>query len=279
MAVDPLALAFLREHPGDAARVLEPLPAPDVAAFLAGTAPAVAAPVINLLASQAAARCLENLPSAHTAAILEKLHADVAVMLLRRLAPDLRRLILGAMPARRAAALHMALRYPDAVVGSVMDAAVFAVREDLPVREVISAARIHGGTLQDHLFVVNDRKELVGVVDVMQVLVSDRSLRIEELATPPLHSFAARASLAGVRDDPAWDSYNLVPVVDHNRLLLGVVSRDTVNRALAARGAPAAGDAGELLDLLLAFAETVWTVCTDYLLQPDSGRRHVETRR
>lgn len=270
MIPDALALGFISRHPGDAARTLEPMEAGELGTFLAELPAREAASVMSHLLPQTAARCLSGLAAGTAAAIIDQLDADLAAMLLRRAELNARSAILAAVPAARAAALRLVIRFPDAVVGSVMDPEVPVVREDMLVKDAIAAIQVHGGRSTHYLFVIDRNKQLSGSVDFKKLLVADHDTPIHDLAQKPDYVFAARASLSSVRDHPAWQHLRSVPVVDRNGTFLGAVSRDCADEAVAFSGREVDGQE-DITDFVFAFIETIWGACAELFVHGESG--------
>lgn len=270
MNVDELSLHFVLEHPGDAARALEDLPIEEIAGFLGRLPEVSAGNLLALLPPQLAAACLAAQQPAVATAILAPLKTDLAAMLLRRIEPVARYQFLSNLPAARAAALRLALRYPEAVVGSVLDPDVLAFPRDTLVQTVIDAVRVRADALPDHIYVVDQGGGLAGVVDVKTLLVADADGRVGGLADPPRHVFSARASLLSVYGDAAWQDLRSVPVIDRSGLLLGSVSHDSVSKYYAATGETPQPAVSDLADLMYALAETVWDACAEIFVRSEN---------
>jgi magnesium transporter len=271
MSTDTLSLSLIRNHPRDAARTLEQIDAEELAPFLSRLPPADGARVLHLLTPQNAAQCLGLLAPEASARMLEKMSTDIAAVLLRRLDRDIRQAVLAAAGTARSAAFRLALRYPEAVVGSVLDADVLAVTANTPVEEVRTILQKRGGPLEDHLYVINDRQRLVGVVEIKRLLIAESGRRIQELSAPPEIVFSARSSLLSVRNDPVWARISSAPVVDHNGVLLGGLSHHAVEVAVA--GDSRVHDAEDALGALFSFAESLWGAFVELFARDDSRPR------
>lgn len=277
MSADTLCLQFIRTHPRDAARTLEQLDVGEVAQFLARIPPEDAGRLVRLLVPQAGARCLATMGTHAAGAVLDHLQTDIAAVLLRRMERDRRRELLGAAGARKSAALRIALRYPDGVVGSVLDPDVFAVTANMRVSAVVALLQEQPDRQDDFLFVIDDRQHLVGAVEIKRLLRADAAARIQELSGPSVHIFHARESLASVRSHPIWSRLNLVPVVDHSGLLLGGISRDAVG--IAQSDGPRTGEPEDVIGTLFSFAGALWGGFADLFAGDGSADRRREPGR
>lgn len=270
MSTDALALSLVRNHPRDAARAVAQLQATELAPFLFRLPPADAAGLLRLLSPLHAAQCLSLLEPDAAARIVERMGTDIAAVLLRRLDNEQRHAVLAAMRAARSAALRLALRYSEAVVGSVLDADVLAVTANARVSEVLQTVQQRGDLLDNNLYVINDRQRLVGVVEIRRLLTADTAARMSELMQPADVVFSARASLVTVRNDPVWARIAIAPVVDHNGVLLGVIARDAIDVAVSGDSRHHSEDA---FGAMFSFAESLWSAFIELFVRDDSGAR------
>jgi len=271
MSIDPLSLSLIRNHPRDAARTLEQIPVEELAPFMSRLPPADAAAVLRLLTPQNAAQCIALLAPQTSARIMDRMSTDIAALLLRRLDQDSRHAVLSATGAAKSAALRLALRYSEAVIGSLLDPDVLAVTANAPVAEVLALLLQRGDRIEDNLYVINDRQRLVGVVEIKKLLIADPGRRMQELSAPADIVFSARASLLAVRSDPVWARITSAPVVDHNGLLLGGISRESIELAVSADGR--AREAEDALGAMFSFAESLWGAFFDLFTRDDSNPR------
>lgn len=271
MSIEDLGLEFVRSHPRDAVHALESLDPEQLSEFLARIPAPDAAYVLRQLTPQTAAHCLATMDIKAATRSVELLATDFAAMLLRRVETHARHSILAALPVGSSAMLRAALRYSDAVVGSIMDPDTPVIAADARVADVRKQVRRLGERMLHTLFVVDENKHLLGVADIRQLISARDSDRMDELCKRPPHTLSARATLADLRDHPTWGSYDCLPVVDQKGLLLGSVTKEMLERAL--RGGQA-GEPGEtdLAGLALDFAEIFWSVCADIFSRADSGK-------
>jgi magnesium transporter len=271
MTTDALSLNLIRNHPRDAARALDQIPVEELTPFISRLPSADAAALLRLLAPQSAAQCLGLLASEAAARILERVPTDIAAVLLRRLDRDTRQAVLAKTGTAKSAALRLALRYSEAVVGSVLDPDVLAVTANASVEQVLILVQRRGDRVEDELYVINDRQRLIGVVGVKKLLVADAGRRMLELSSPPDTVFSARASLLAVRSDPVWARIRSAPVVDHNGLLLGGISRDSIELAVSAGGRTR--DTEDAIGAMFSFAESLWDAFVELFSREESGPR------
>ena len=271
MSIDALCLSLIRNHPRDAARTLEQIPVEELAPFMSRLPAADAAALLRLLTPQNAAQCVALLAPQTSGRIMDRMSTDIAAVLLRRLDRDSRQAVLSATGTAKSTALRLALRYSEAVIGSLLDPDVLAVTANAPVGEVLVLLQQRGDRIEDNLYVVNDRQRLVGIVEIKKLLLADPTRRMLELATPADIVFSARASLLAVRNDPVWARLTSAPVVDHNGLLLGGISRESIEVAVTADGR--ARETEDAIGAMFSFAESLWGAFFDLFARDDSDPR------
>jgi CBS domain-containing protein len=91
-----------------------------------------------------------------------------------------------------------------------------------------------------------------------------------ELSSPPDTVFSARASLLAVRNDPVWTRISSAPVVDHNGLLLGGISRDSIELAVSAGGRTR--DTEDAIGAMFSFAESLWDAFVELFSREESRK-------
>lgn len=264
MSVENLSLEFVRRHSRDAAHILEALDPGLLGDFLTRIAARDAAHILRQLTPQTATRCLALMDTRAAAQAVNLLPADFAAMLMRRVEGSARHLILASLPSGTSAMFRAALRYSDAVVGSIMDPDVPAIPEDVRVGEVKKMIRKLGERAMNTLFIVDENKRLTGIADVRRLLSARDSDLMRDLLSHPPYTLSARASLGDLQNHPAWRRHDCIPVVDNKGLLLGALTGDTMERVLAGDGAGHTGET-DLAGLALDFAEIFWSVCADML--------------
>ena len=114
-----LVETYVATHPQEAARMVERLPADELAVLLAAVSAEAGGALIASVTSAAAARAIERLPVDDAARRLEHLGLDLLAALLRRLDPIRREQILNELPADRARAARALLAQVPETAGRI----------------------------------------------------------------------------------------------------------------------------------------------------------------
>ena len=266
-----VAFQFAADYPADAARVLERADPAIVGTVLAGLPASDGAALLQAMSPQAAAACLEAVARETAAALAVRLPTEVAAPLLLRLEAAVRAELLKALPGMTAAALRLALRFPQASVGSLIDPNVVTVRVDTSIGEAVETARRAPASLRKYLYVLDEAQRLVGVVDTRQCVHQDSSRSIGGLERTEPVALRARNGLRQASLAEAWKRFEVLPVTDHRGVFLGVVRRRSLFGALPDQASPALhGNPG---DLALDLAELFWGTASHLVLGRTAGER------
>jgi Mg/Co/Ni transporter MgtE len=231
-----LSLAFLQNRPTAAAALLEDFTPEDCVEFLQEMPQEVLVPVIEGMASWPAARTLSLLPVDLTADILRDLPGAETETLLRLMSSEQRDAVMAHMPAATALGFASKLAYPISTVGAWMDTAVPCFTLDSSVDHCLDLVRRQRSHLRGIVIVVNERRRLVGLVAVEQLLTSNGQAPLAELLNTHVQPLSARATLWEVEHNEGWTLFPSLPVVDRNHTLLGALTHSAL-RAGTARSA------------------------------------------
>lgn len=229
---DPLILALVERHPDAAARFVEPHEHSLVLGLLQDLPPAHAAKLLAKLTASVATACLQELPDSVASAALETLPIATAITLLARVDRRHRARLLSAQPAPRRASMQLVLRYPAGTVGAMMDPAATTARASMRVSDATKLAQAAPDYLRRYIYVLDDANRLKGTLDVRQCLLLPASERLSVVAKPAPVALRARASLNDAAGNPAWNRLDILPVVGPDDAFLGVIRRNTLERAV-----------------------------------------------
>ena len=227
-----LTVAFLRAHPGEAARVLEQLNAADTSALLTAVPGRVAAPVIARLPPGFAARSLASLADEPVVRLLRRLNVPATAALLRHL-PEPRRIrLLEELPATTAVGCRVLLRYPEDSIGALADTEVLTVRPSEPVREVLARLKSATRDVGDFLYIVDEERRLRACVRPASLLNAPASMSIGGIETVGVPALPAQAAPRSVLDHGGWTQFSTLPVVERNGRLVGALRHGVLIQAV-----------------------------------------------
>ena len=160
---------------------------------------------------------------------LQELPSDDAVALIEELPDDLSAAVLEQMRPQASGEVENLLEYAEETAGRIMNPMVFALADDLTAGEAIGA--LQGSREVEmvfYLYVVDDRRHLVGVVSLRRLLLVATETPLQRIMTTDLISARVDTDQEEVAQHVA--SYNLlaIPVVDEENKLVGIITVDDV---------------------------------------------------
>jgi magnesium transporter len=251
-----LALSFLRDHPDEAAALLELQPAGEVATVLVDVPPELAAVLLQKMTGSRAAACLGRMSVEATARAANLIPPAGLAAILRQLEPSQRDSILAAMPRRAAQSLQRILSYAEGTAGALMDPRAVAFPQDITVENARGRLRRTPARSTYYLYIVDRDQRLVGVLTTPELFLADRQNLLSASMHSPVERLPADANQRMILDHPGWRAYHALPVVDHEGRLVGAIHLETA-RALEREMDPRAGRAAAM-DTAMRLGELLW---------------------
>lgn len=246
-----LALAFLTEHPEDAARVVELADADAAAAVLSSLEPAVAADVFSAIGPAPGTACAAALTDEAFAAILAELPLTTAAVALRRLDVVRHEPVLALLHEERRTQLRRILSYPENSAGAVADLLVMALAEDITVAEAQRRLRGSRRHLYHYLYIVSRDGVLTGVLNVAELMAARLKDPLSSIMQRDVVRLDAYTDLNTVAAHPAWRDFDALPVVNGGGRLVGAIRHRTVRQIVSERSRP-------MMDTIVELSELYW---------------------
>ncbi|HXD15787.1 MAG TPA: magnesium transporter [Vicinamibacterales bacterium] len=221
-----------KQHPADLAQIFSELPDKErEAAFslLAERNGRLAMEAISELGPEAGAALLATRSAEEIAKLAQEIPSDDAAALIDYLPEELSAAVLDLMRPKESGVVENLLEYDEQTAGRIMNPHVFALSEDLTVGEAITELQTNRDVeMVFYLYVVDDRRHLVGVVSLRRLLLVAPETPLKRIMTADLISAKVDTDQEEVARQVA--SYNLlaVPVVDEENKLVGVITVDDV---------------------------------------------------
>ena len=223
-----------KRHPVDIAEILRALNDHERKAVidaLAGADPRLAMQVVAELGVDEGAGLLASRPAPEIVRLLQELAPDDAAGLIERFPEELRDQVRDLMQAQGQATKDVAevLENPEGTAGRIMNPRVFALPEDTTAEEAVKEIQQLGGVeMSFYLYVIDDRRHLVGVVSLRRLLLVQPQATLKQIMTTDVISVGVDTAQEEVAKKVS--SYHLlaVPVVDDENKLVGTVTVDDV---------------------------------------------------
>jgi magnesium transporter len=248
-----LGMAFLNDHPVEAASVLENYPAEKVVPLLARARTDAATGMLENFSPGFATSCIAALDSAIAIQLFAALATERQVTLLRQMESGVRDTFLQQLRPELAASLWKRLPYPENTAGSLMEMSVASVPASFTIRETLNRIRRTRRGMKSYIYVTDPQGRLAGVVSLHELLTQKSYLGIAEIMHRNVVSIAAREPLHRVIRNTYWHEYHALPVTDENGTLLGVLRQRELLQLLDEFGQNSMVDDG--LNILVAISE------------------------
>jgi magnesium transporter len=217
----------------DIVRLAEQLaeqPQAEALAVLQGLPPEVAGEVLQHMDEETSSQLLSQLRKPEAAEILEEMAPDAAVDIIEELPEAERAELLRQMEPPEAEVLQELIAYPPDSAGGLMSPDVVALVKDLTVEQAIAALRRAANDVETiyYAYVVDRDQRLLGVLSMRDLIMSEVQTPIERVMHREIVAVTADTDAEEVAR--LFDRYNFLalPVVDHERRLLGIVTVDDV---------------------------------------------------
>jgi len=215
MSPDTIAVLnrrFLQDHPAIAAKAIENLPRNEVIEILSEQPVHVLKTLWPYLLPNTADELLPQLATEVLRSFLYELDPPDCITLLNRMSSDTRTQCFALLPPGYQKQLEMLMSFPENSAGQVMD-----------VAEVLQQLRNRNVPGLHYLVVVDTEQRLQGLVDIQDIALSDPQARLSQLSRQARHTISPFDSREEVADLMKQFNLEMLPVIDVNRRLLGVI--------------------------------------------------------
>ncbi len=211
-------------RPADQADVFYDLDEEEQAVLLPELNPADAADILEELYDEDAAELVESLPLAKLVDIVNEMAPDEAADLLDDLDPEHAEAVLAQL--EDAVAVKPLIDYPDDTAGGLMTSSYIALQRRMTAEQAIASIRAWQPDEETiyYLFVTDRLKRLMGVINLRQLIVANPTTPVSQIMESDVVYVTAETDQEECAD--LMQRYDLLalPVVDENKVLLGVIT-------------------------------------------------------
>lgn len=230
--LDQVNRTFLLRYPMDAARVLDSMSKSD------------AADLVSKQESDAVAAVWRHLSPARADEILLTLDADVLRELIQILDPSVtaaallrvndadRARLLDLVSEETAQELEGLMSYPPGTAGRIMDSRVLSFFAEHTVASTLERLRELKPRAIRQLFIVDSEQRLSATVDIQDLAMAEPDQLLGDLARPVTATTSPFESREHVADQLKSLNLEVLPVVDVNGRLIGVIRHAALLRTL-----------------------------------------------
>ncbi len=223
-------------HPSDIADILEELAPAERQALFESLDEEVAAEALEEIKPKMQQSLIESLDSEEVAAIVEEMDPGAAADLLAELPDERSEAILEEMDPEERQEVEDLLEFSGDSAAGRMTTEYIALPANATVDHAIKALRDFEGDLETitDIYLIDSDERISGLVPIVQLLLAGSGASLDSL--PQGHIVSCNVDANGRKVAELFDKYNLrsLPVVDHERRLVGVVHAEQVIALLRA---------------------------------------------
>ena len=214
---------FIRRYPAEATRRLEDLPLSDIVDILQSLPIDETLRIWDRLSPEIGRQVLRDMDENLTIMILDRLDPPRSALLLRGMERDRLEQLLDRLAPAVADDLRKVLAYTPDCAGALMDSRIFYFSPELTVAEALSRLRAQKQRGSRLIFVVDEERRLVGMVDIQDLALADSDSRLLKLMRRIPAVVSELASQEEIVELLERYSVTDLPVVDFDQRLIGVV--------------------------------------------------------
>ncbi len=171
---------------------------------------------------------ISKLPPEKKAEVLNLMDNDDLAVLLDSLPEEKAHSLLSVMKQEESSIVRNIMNFPDETAGRLMTNRFVWIRDNYTVREAINKLKNFAEFAEtiNYLYVINDNRQLVGVVSYRDLLLADESQLIKEIMYERVISVSAYTDQEEAARILEKYDFLALPVVDENRVLIGIVTFD-----------------------------------------------------
>jgi magnesium transporter len=215
-----------RYRPADQAEIFSDLEEEEQRLLLSYLSPEDSADIFEELDDEQALELAREIPDEELIPIVDEMEPDEAADLLGDMRPERARKLLEELEDPEE--IRPLLLHPDETAGGLMTSEFLALRRRMTAAEAIEAIRQWQPEAETiyYLFVVDRYGRLVGVVNLRQLIVAPPDALIQDIMEEDVIYVTAEVDQEEVARLMARYDLLALPVVDENKILLGVITFD-----------------------------------------------------
>lgn len=264
-----LVQTYLVQHPLEAARVMEELSVADLAAALEGVGDE-AGQALHLMDPVPLAAALEYVTTEEAGRLLRLITIDAQLAVLPLVDPGVRERIMNTLDERDGGLLERLLSYPRQTAASLVESDTFRVPADISAGEAIERSRTTTTPVRYYVYVTDRDNRLVGVVSLKELLRAGSETVLSEFMHGDPGRINATESTSEVVAHHFWRRFPMLPVVDDEDHLVGVILYETIQK-LRDEGFHESGWT-DTRNTLMALSEVYWLGLSTALGSPPERR-------
>jgi Mg/Co/Ni transporter MgtE len=178
----------------------------------------------------AAADALSRMETADAADIIYRMPNETAVLTIRAISRENHPALFRAMPRPAAIRLRMQMRYPEALIGSLVDSDALTLQPNQRASDALRLMRAGNRRITQQIYIINAERRLTGYLELTSLIANRERTPLSRIQQSIPLVLNTRAPLHTVEDLEIWLNFDSLPVVDRHGNFQGVLHREAINR-------------------------------------------------
>ena len=173
---------------------------------------------------------LEEVDVEQAADIIELMDSDDAVEVLEELDEELRNQIIDEMDEEAVKDIEIINQYEEEQIGSKITNNYIVINRNLTIRQAMKSL-VQEAAENDNvstIFVVNDDNTYYGSIDLRDLIIARDTQSLEDVIRTSYPTLLATSLISDCINDLKEYSLDIVPVLDENNILLGVITSSDI---------------------------------------------------
>lgn len=225
-----LRVLLAQHHPADLADLLERLEPAQLFQIFRLLEDELAAGVLDEIGGDATRTLLKRLPVDAAGELLGRLPMDDAAEILAEDVPEQQDALLAAMDRHKAAGVRRLLRYPADSAGRLMTEQFVSLQPQMSAATALAQVRRMDDEAEtvSELYVQDEAGRLLGVLSLRELINLPAEAPVAEHMTTRFVSVHPETDQEQAAREVAQYDILAIPVVDHGRRLLGIITIDDI---------------------------------------------------
>jgi len=186
--------------------------------------------ILESVEEDEASQYLDEMDMRKAAVILSNMEPDKAVVVLREIKKEKRLILIDLLNAEAKKDIALIASYDEDEIGSRMTTNYIEIREDLSIKEAMHSL-VEQAPQNDNistLFVVDEDGGFFGAIDLKDLIIARQGTKLDELIMTSYPYVYGQETIDDCIERLKDYSEDLIPVLDNNNILLGVITSQSV---------------------------------------------------
>lgn len=162
--------------------------------------------------------------------ILFKMPNEAAVLVMRSMNRDIHHVFYRKMPRVAALRLRLQMRYPEALVGSLVDSEAITLQPDQRISDALKLIRGGKNRVSQQIYIVDKERHVLGYVDLTTLIANREWTPLSRISKNIPLLLNTRSPLHTAEELDAWLNFDSLPVVDRLGSFQGVLRKEAIIR-------------------------------------------------